>query len=148
MTELRRVGRHAATTADELRAFLRELKGRSPKEMLGTVASSSLARSLCSAAIGAAVLVTALTIIPFAWHLATSADGAPESRTAPERAGTAPSADPADGRIPAPEPAANADTTPPSRDAIEKLGLGEERTAPSTVNPLDEANDNLLKGLD
>ena len=60
---------HQAATA-ELRQFLSQMRGKSPKEMLGAVASSNLVQSTvtATAAITAAIIV--FTVVPFGWKKA------------------------------------------------------------------------------
>lgn len=128
-----------AATAAELREFLRALRGKTPTEMLGVVASSSLFRSLVTATIGTAVLIAVFTIIPFAW-------GKIFERTEP--APPLPVAEaPAKSTKPAaPEPAIDqpAAANPP----IDALGVGETKDAPPRSNPLESTSDDLLKGLE
>lgn len=151
--DARRLRRHVAGTSEELRAFLDQLRGRSAREMLGAVAASNLFRSTVQAATGAAVLVAVFTILPFAWSkLAPSA-----SRTSPEESvESAPDAAPgaASGAVAPPStpstfPAGSGTPElPDTTEALEALGVGQEKSAPPDVNPLENANDDLLKELD
>ncbi|CAN5290657.1 hypothetical protein BH23VER1_BH23VER1_05300 [soil metagenome] len=140
--DLRKLRRHTSATAGELRAFLAELRGKSPKEMLGEVASSELGRSAVTATVGAAILILVFTAIPYAWS--RLGDDAPPS--------AAPHAPPAAAADPAPppdspSPSSNADplATPA---AAQSLGIDEAESAPPNVTPLDAANDDLLEGLE
>jgi hypothetical protein len=61
--DLRELRGNSRATVQELQAFLRELKGKSPHEMLGVVAASHLARSLVLSTgivVGAILLFTAI----------------------------------------------------------------------------------------
>ena len=51
--------------ASELREFLAQMRGKSPKEMLGTIASSNLAQSAITATAAISIAIVACTIIPF-----------------------------------------------------------------------------------
>lgn len=142
VADARKMKRHASATAAELRVFLREIQGKSPKEMLGEVASSNLGRSTVTASIGAVSLIIALTLIPFAWSKITANEKPPPpvaaafEEVAPVVADRAP--------MPAELPAGET----PSINAIEKLGVGGQRSAPTTVNPLENTNGDLLKDLE
>ena len=63
--DFRNIKRNSASTADELRGFMREMRGKSPAEMLGAVAQSTLIRSLVIATASLAVLMLVLTVVPF-----------------------------------------------------------------------------------
>ncbi len=138
--DARKLRRHATASADELRAFLAELRGKSPREMLGEVANSDLGRSLVTATAGALILIVTFTVIPFGWSMVTS-DPTPPPPSVTE---VPPS--------PADSPAATTPTEPANplatEAAAESLGIGESKPAPPAVNPLDAANDDLLEGLD
>jgi len=157
--DMRRLKANTGATADELRAFLSELKGRSPKEMLGAIASASLFKSLIQATILVGVLIAAFTVIPFALNKMTGAGendtesvetaaiesvekATPEvaDSSNPEQVDSAAEAsDPSDVA----DPLDHADAT-----AAEALGIGETKVVPLDVNPLDSSDDDLLKGLE
>ena len=140
--DLRQMKENSRATVDELQAFLRELKGKSPQEMLGLVAASHLIRS-CILATGLVVAGIALgTVLPYAFGdkevpaetttLASGADKAPA--TAPPET-TPPPVEP--------EPVAK-----PLNDPLSTLGVGEEKTAPPDENPLENKKDDFLKDLE
>lgn len=154
--DMRRLHRHAGASAAELRHFLAQLRGRSPAEMLGAVASSNLVRGTAIAAIGTAALLLLATAIPFAF----SGDGR-ETSAASEAgpAATAPAAEANAGAPASPSPAAADAGEPPDPSAgdapqvdpvraAEALGVNEERQAPPDVNPLENAVDDLLRDLE
>ena len=138
LSDARKLQQSAIASADELREFLRELRGKSPKEMLGEVSSSSLARSTVTASVGAAALIAVLTILPFAWSKLTET---PENAIAAADVDAAPVEEPTPARVPASERVA-------AQTAAEKLGIGEQKEAPAAVNPLDSSNTDLLDGLE
>ena len=134
--DLRELRSNSQATVQEIQAFLRELKGKSPQEMLGAVASNSLFRSLI---ISTAIIVGGIllfTAIPY-----LTADEKPVNPVA--------------DNVPAkekPEPAAVPETpvpeTPAAPDPLSKLGVGEEIAAPPGTNPLEDKGDDFLKDLE
>ena len=147
--ELRNLGANTQATAAELKAFLAELKGRSPQEMLGIVASSQLFRSLVLSSILVFALIVVFTLIPYFMGSDEKTGTVVESVVKPPAAAQPTDTDakpedpkPADTTQPAANPA---DTTQPD---ISPLGVNEEKTAPPNVNPLESDNDNFLDGLD
>ncbi|QTN31790.1 hypothetical protein HZ994_05430 [Akkermansiaceae bacterium] len=134
--DLRELRSNSQATVQEIQAFLRDLKGKSPQEMLGVVASNSLVRALfISAGVVAAVLLL-FTAIPY-----FTADEKPDK--------------PASENIPGneqPEPGALPETpvpeAPPEPDPLSKLGVGEELAAPPGTNPLEDKGDDFLKDLE
>lgn len=134
--DLRELRSNSQATVQQIQAFLRELKGKSPQEMLGAVASSSLVRSLfiSSAVVAAAILV--FTAIPY--FTADEKPAKPVVENAPEKDNPAPEAAP---ETPVPE-------APPEPDPLSKLGVGEELSAPPGTNPLEDKGDDLLKDLE
>jgi len=127
---------NSAATASELREFLKALRGKTPTEMLGVVASSSLFRSLVIATIGTVVLIALLTIVPFAWaEIFDKTDDAPPLPAKEEPAAEPKKAD---------EPSIDTPTTTPA----DTLGIGETKVAPAKSNPLENSNDDLLKDLE
>ena len=141
MQDLKRIKTSTTATAAELREFHRALRGKTPTEMLGIVASSSLFRSLVVATIGTAALIAIFTILPFAWSkIFHKPDEAPALPVAEEKAET-PENKPA-----VPEP--SIDTPDAPNKTIDALGVGETRDAPPRSNPLEGASDDLLDGLE
>lgn len=143
--EMSRLRQHGGATVAELREFLGQLKGRSPQEMLGAVADSDLARSVITAAIGCAVLLVALTVVPYLLK-----DDSGAGKPAPAAARPA-------ATTPSPAPSTTATATPAApkstpadraKQAVGNMGIGESKGAPKNVNPLDGELDKLLDGVD
>lgn len=130
--ELRNLRNHSQATVAELKAFLRELKGRSPLEMLGMVAGNQLFRATVHALILITAALLVFTIIPYLTREAPTAAQAPVPVTA-EAAPASPPVEP---------------TVPAQADPIETLGIGEEKTAPRDVNPLDTGTGSFLEELE
>jgi hypothetical protein len=133
--DLRELKGNSRATVQELQAFLRELKGKSPQGMLGVVAASQLARSLVlsSAIVGGSILL--FTAIPY--FFGDDEKAAPVPTAAAE---------------PAPAPPPPVAEKPPVEDKkpdpLSTLGVGEELTAPPNENPLENKGDDFLKDLE
>jgi hypothetical protein len=129
--ELRNLRNNSQATVAELKAFLSELKGRSPQEMLGMVAGNQLIRATIHALILIAAILVIFTVIPYLTREAPAAHETTESSPS-----EAPTETPAE-----PTPAA-----PP--DPLQELGIGEEKQAPPNVNPLDTGTGSFLDELE
>lgn len=128
--DLRELRENSSATVHEIQAFLRELKGKGPQEMLGVVAASNLFRSLMlsTAIVTGGILL--FTIIPY------FADGDEKPASVAEKPTPVETPKPA-------EPAAE-----PAPDPLSKLGVGEELSAPPDTNPLEDKGDDFLKDLE
>jgi hypothetical protein len=135
--ELRNLRNNSQATVAELKAFLGELKGRSPQEMLGMVAANQLFRATIHALILIGALIAVFTVIPYLTR------EEPAKITAPAATENTPAA-PAPALAEAPA----APATPAQPDALDELGIGEEKQAPPDVNPLDAGTDNFLEELE
>lgn len=140
-SDLRELNTNSKATVAELKSFLRELKGRTPQEMLGVVAASQLIRALATSTllVGAGILI--FTAVPFFLGGGEEATAVtPESKVVTPDAATPP------------PPKASPATPPPIEaipgDPLSKLGVGEEKTAPANVNPLENQSDDFLKELE
>lgn len=138
--DLRKLRANTSATVDEVRAFLKEMRGKSPKEMLGVVASSTLVKSTLQAAVVTLVGILLFTIVPYVWNAMFPKTAAVVAPAAPETPAPTPAAAPAK----TPETAPAAEPTP---KAVETLGIGEQKDAPPTVNPLEKSSDDILKEL-
>ena len=132
--DLRELRENSSATVHEIQAFLRELKGKGPQGMLGVVAASNLFRSLLlsSAMVVGGILL--FTAIPYF----TGSDEKP--------APVAEKPVPVEAPVEAPKPVEPA--AEPAPDPLSKLGVGEELSAPSDANPLDDKGDDFLKDLE
>lgn len=132
--DLRELRDNSRATVGEIQAFLRELKGKSPQEMLGVVAASNLFRSIVlSTALvaGSILLFTAIPYFMQGEEKPAPVTEKPSPRLAPENT--------LEGSAPAVEPAP---------DPLSALGVGEELSAPPTINPLEDKGDDFLKDLE
>lgn len=130
--DLRELTGNSRATVQELQTFLRELKGKSPHEMLGVVASSYLARSLVISTVIVVGGILIFTAIPYF----IGEKEAPAAVTATALPPVAPPPVPQETPKPAPPP----DLSP--------LGVGEQKTAPPDKNPLENKGDDFLKDLE
>ena len=65
-SDLRQLKTNSAATVAELKAFLKQLQGKSPQEMLGIVAGSQLVRAIGISTALVAVTMVVFTAIPYA----------------------------------------------------------------------------------
>ena len=136
--DLRELKSNTNATVQELQQFLRELKGKSPQEMLGVVASSQLFRSTIISVILVTIALFGLTAIPYFLQdeqSSPSEEPAVATPTAP-----APAPTPA---APTPKP-----SDPNSPDSLKPLKVNETITAPSNSNPLEDKGGDFLKDLE
>lgn len=140
--QTRRLKADAAATAEELRQFIARMHGKSPQEVLGTVAQSGLTRGIVTSAIGAFVILVVFTVGPFLVNN-LSAHTAPAATPKPQQAAVQAGPD----RTQATEPEA----VPEDADlqkATDAMGIGETKTADPGKNPMDKRLDSLLDGVD
>ena len=126
--DLRELRDNSRATVGEIQAFLRELKGKGPQEMLGVVAQSGLFRSLVLSTLLVVGGILLFTAIPYFM-------GGEEKKPAPVEAS-----------VETPKPAEP--TAEPAPDPLSKLGVGEELSAPPDTNPLEDKGDDFLKELE
>ncbi|MDB4644615.1 hypothetical protein OAF37_01020 [Rubripirellula sp.] len=150
-------------TANELRLLIAELKPRSPQEVMGSAASSSLMASMFTAAFTGIGILLGATFLTFALGLgptnpsenaraadvednnttseATSEDGnqtAGESQTAPGVV-----ADVQNDSV-----SVDPDSVDATENAIEAMGIGESADPDSKPDSLENRLDKILDGLE
>lgn len=134
--DLRELKANSNATVQELQEFLRELRGKSPQEMLGVVASSQLFRATILSVILVTGALFAFTAIPYFF----GDDPAPDPEPVVEATPPAPTP-----VTPVPEP----NITDPKKPAkLAPLGINEELTAPPNTNPLEDKGEDFLKDLE
>ncbi|MCE9603634.1 MAG: hypothetical protein K8U03_01885 [Planctomycetia bacterium] len=154
--DIHRARSGANATAEELREFVRQLRGRSPQEMLGVVAGSSLVRGTVAASVITLIFMVIGTLWPYAMRKmnpvvatkpavveaapAAAAPAAANPAAAPAAGTGAAAATPASG-------SAASDAGPGSPDVLGKLGIGDTKISDPKKNPLDNSKDDLLKDL-
>lgn len=138
--DLRELRDNSRATVQEIQSFLRELKGKGPKEMLGAIAASNLFRSviISTALVTGAILL--FTAIPY--FTADDVKKASAQKTVIEK----------QEKIEKPAPPKAVDSVPeaitPAPDPLSSLGVGEELSAPPDTNPLENKSDDFLKDLE
>ena len=148
VNDIRKLKRNGKATAAELTSFLAQMRGKSPREVLGSVASSNLMRSFVQASIGVAVLVLVLTVIPWLSGMGEKKEAVVAEIAEPaQRTALAPAVVEPSGKTPA-VAAPEAIDIDGKKAAADQMGVTEEKLAPLNVNPLDGSNDDLLKGLE
>lgn len=155
--EFRRLKESSAFTVDELREFLAKMRGKSPQEVLGLVASSDLLRATVQATIGCIVLLALMTVGPY--YLYSGAKPAkdvgqkPQPTAAqPAAAATPPAATAETEKKPDVGSTANAAATNPNQPNLEKaakkMGMDETKVTDPKKNPLENNLDKLLDKLE
>lgn len=144
---MRQVMADGSESLAELRDFMGNLRGKSPQEVLGAVANSSLARSTFVSAIGFVVVIFGFSVVAHYWpgskDKAKAADAQPKTS---DKAKDAPAGD-AGTPLTAQSTGAGtpADATQNSGDpTLDNLGIGETKATDPKKNPLEDSLDNLL----
>ena len=159
--EARRVRKSSTASAEELREFLRRMRGRSPQEMLGVVAQSGLVRSTIASIVIFALILAACTVGPY-WlerHAASvvaddvaaptaAASDADDKATDENVVAAGAASDAGDSGDSGDEAVPDGDAAASGGDVLEKLGIGETKDPDAVENPLESRNDDLLDGLD
>ncbi len=149
-SDIKRVKQSSAASVAELREFLGQLKGRSPQEVMGVVAQSSLVKGIATATIATAVILLLGTVVPYALY------GGPAAAQAADQNNTTsasvPSAtDNADAAAVNQNETTADDTdknTPDLERAARAMGIAQTKSADPETNPLDNKLDNLLDGIE
>jgi len=134
--DLRELRGNSQATVQEIQDFLRELKGKSPQEMLGLVTASGLFRAILMSTAVVAGAILLFTVIPF--FMADEKPLTKPENTVKSVEETNPEPD-----TPTPQPETAAESGP-----ADTLGIGDELPAPSDVNPLENKSDDFLKDLE
>lgn len=133
--DFRELKANSSETVQELQEFLRELRGKSPQEMLGVVSTSQLFRATILSIVLVTGAIFVLTAIPYFLG----------EEPAPLPAAPAPVA-----TAPAPAPPATAPqlTNPEAPTSLAPLGVNEKLPAPANTNPLEDKGEDFLKDLE
>ena len=134
--DFRELKANSTATIQELQEFLRQLKGKSPQEMLGVVTTSQLFRATILSIILVTATIFALTAFPYFFG--------EEPAPAVEAVATPPS--PA---APVDVPKTNIPETPSDPiDPIDPLGVNDKLPASPNSNPLEDKEEDFLKDLE
>ncbi len=136
-------------SADDLRSLVHDLRPRSPQEVMGEAASSSLVGSTVTAAVAGIGLVIGSTVLVFLLGGRPRPVEQPVATAAPTQAEPQPVAD---DDLPA--SAADDSTTEEPfeggdpESAIEAMGIGEAKDPQSEPESLENRLDKILDGLE
>jgi len=146
--DLKNIKKNSSAVADELTQFMLEMRGKSPSEMLGAFAKSTLVRSGFTAAFLLFAILVLATAIPFAVTDKTPAENSPATPAPPPTANSTSSVNaPSAVTLPTTNQTANVTPSGP-KPVAETLGIAETKTGvPSEPNPF-EITDDLLKDLE
>jgi hypothetical protein len=143
--DLKRMSKNSKAVVGELREFLAHLKGKSPKEMMGSVANSNLTQSIFTATFLMAILLVAFTAIPYAMKQSNEQTKAVENSDPAEAEGAVPTQSAAPDR---PAMPSENKVVSPEQAIADQLEIGETKKADPASNPLNSSNSDLLDGLD
>ena len=139
--DFKNVKQNSSVTVDELRTFMREMRGKTPREMLGAVAQSSLVSSTLVSSGIIILLLVVLTVAPYTYGIvkkgaevkAVEVEEKPENKLESKTMGKEANVNP-----PEKTPAVPV-VTPP-----DVLGVNTEKTGkPTEVNPFENNDDPL-----
>ena len=135
--------------------WLAKMRGKSPSEVLGEVATSGLFKSLIQSTILIALIIGVWTAGAWGYEEFVKKDAVAETAPAtdPTTSNEKETSEPEETTIPDnvadPNKAAMPDLTNDSKKAAaDKMGVNEVKSAPSNVNPLESSADDLLKDLE
>ena len=144
--DIKQLAGNSQAVVGELREFLASLKGKSPKEMMGAVAESSLVRSLLVSTVVMVILVFTLSVVPY--YLNQGDEGAEPTGEQKGLSAESTKGQPEDSPQESPPEQATAPDAAktPEQKTADILGVGE--VADPNANPLESSGDDLLDGLD
>lgn len=143
--DLRRLKSEGTASIAELKEFLGKMRGRSPQEVLGQIAQSSLVQCTIWATLLTAVFMAAFTLGPYYLRDPKAAAKPAKPKAAAAQAAAAPSATasaPASKATPSTEEAPERSNV---EKAAEKMKMNETKVADPKKNPLDGDLDKLLE---
>ena len=147
--DIKNIRKNSSTVADELNQFLSEIRGKSPTEMLGAFAKSSLIQSTITATFILLFILIATTVVPLLLSKKTEL----KQNIQPEYSNTTPTntTQAAVNTSNSNTASTNIQTSEPLYDpksVADTLGIGESKKGiPSEPNPFESTGD-LLKELE
>ncbi len=158
--DIHRAREGVSASADELKSFIAQFRGKSPQEVMGVIGGSGLVQATIQATIATVFFMALFTVGPYLKNKAmppvkkvaaapAQAEKPAETKNADTaQQGAAPGAA-AKGAAAAPPPAGEkldpANAT--NKQIMDKLGVGQTKTADPKSNPLENSADDLLKDL-
>lgn len=153
--DMKRLKTDASSTAEEVREFIANIKGRSPQEVLGAVSESGLVQATVQATIGCAIVLGILSVVPWLMRseeTATAASSTDDSAATAETDGNSDAGAEAGVSSETASAGARSDSdTPTDGDATRAaaaMKIDETVVTDPKSNPLDGKLDKLLDGLD
>ena len=133
--DLKNLKGNSSATVDELRDFMKQMRGKSPADMLGAIAQSTLVRSLIVSTVSIVALLFTLTAASY--FFSDEQDSKVPEKSAGQK--VAESGEKKDSPKSPEKPVSVPAINPP-----EVLGVGGEKTGkPKEVNPFENDNDPL-----
>ena len=150
--DMKRLKSDSASTAEEVRAFIANLKGRSPQEVLGAVSESGLVHATIQATFACVIVLVAFTVIPWAWNVdaivATAAESQPTESTAEGEASENTGTDSQSEAGATTRSETDSPNTSDAARAAAAMKIDETVVTDPKSNPLDGNLDKMLDGLD
>lgn len=150
--DMKRLKSDSASTAEEVREFIANLKGRSPQEVLGAVSESGLVQATVQATFGCLIVLVAFTVVPWAFKSDEPVVAAETEPSASDAATeTSENAATAAQSAAAVADTRSGDDSPSDSDAARAasaMKIDETVVTDPKTNPLDGNLDKLLDGLD
>ena len=141
--DLKNVKRNSSATVDELRAFMHEMRGKTPREMLGAVAQSSLILSTLVSTGIILVLLVILTVAPYTYGVVKKRAEAKTDEAVKKLEAISSELESDIDDETNSKPSSKTPTVP-AVNPPEVLGVGGEKTGkPKEVNPFENDNDPL-----
>ncbi len=141
--DIRNLKSNTSSTATEVRSFLAEMQGKSPREMLGVIAQSNLVSSLLVSTAIICFLLAAFTGLAFAM-------GEEKSQPTSKAAKSTPAKTPAQGTDDKTPPTGKTDNSTPEEKAAKALTVDQEKNGdPKEPKLFDGENsgDDILNDL-
>ena len=153
VNDVRKLRTNSAASAAEMIEWLQRMRGKSPREVLGSVADSGLLKSFIQSAFLIALVVFGWTAAVWGWETwrgeKSESVAGEETPAAPDKANQENPKPVVPDNVANPNTAEMPDLDLNSKQKVaDKLGIGETKTAPANSNPLDSNDDDLLKGLE
>lgn len=151
LSNMKTVQKNTAASVAELREFLGQLKGRSPQEVMGIVAQSSLVQGIGTALVGTCLLLIVFTVGPYLMYgppEAQAVDAANTLAEATQQESDDSSPDSASDTTKDADTAAPTSSEPDVERAAQAMGIDEVKDADPDKNPLDSKLDQLLDGIE
>ncbi len=137
--DFKNLKRNSSATAGDLREFMREMRGKSPREMLGAIAQSTLVTSTIVSTVAIFILLVVLTVVPYGVNVWRKIKSEAISRV--EEAREKEKASKGKANVERATPVSK----PKEKKPAEVLGVGGEKQGkPKEINPFENKKGGLL----